>query len=166
MRDYKRDDARRYDDIRHFRELRLQDDERDRAEEVISDIYYRIIGESPEWSNLFGFTEAVDEIQDAFDLVRAAAKNAPASSPSASVAVPAEAMRLLESSMDNVLAWRLGEVARDAGNPERKDVGDLIDRGLILRRLLEEKGFRLIAIDALLGGTKSDLPSPPEAKEW
>jgi len=50
----------------------------------------------------------------------------------------------LTMTMDNVLAWRLGEVAREAGNPKRTDVGDLIDRGLILRRLLEEKGFYLI----------------------
>jgi hypothetical protein len=46
--------------------------------------------------------------------------------------------------MDNVLAWRLGEIASDAGDPQRKGVGDLIDRGLILRRLLEEKGFYII----------------------
>lgn len=50
----------------------------------------------------------------------------------------------LNELMDNVLAWRLGEVALEAGDPKRKDVGDLIDRGLILRRLLEEKGFYLV----------------------
>lgn len=50
-------------------------DERDAAEEAVSDIYYRITGRSPEWSNLFGFEQAIDEIQDAFDLVRAVAKS-------------------------------------------------------------------------------------------
>lgn len=49
----------------------------------------------------------------------------------------------LTASMDNVLAWRLGEIAREAGSIEREDVGDPIDRGLILRRLLEEKGFEI-----------------------
>ena len=53
----------------------------------------------------------------------------------------------LTPAMDNVLAWRLGEVARDAGNPNREGVGDLIDRGLILRRLLEEAGFELYETD-------------------
>ena len=53
----------------------------------------------------------------------------------------------LNEMMDNVHAWKLGEVAREAGNPKRKDVGDLIDRGLILRRLLEEKGFLLVLIE-------------------
>ena len=48
--------------------------ERDAAEEVISEIYFRIIGKSPEWSNLFGHTQAVEEIVDAFDMVRAHAK--------------------------------------------------------------------------------------------
>lgn len=52
--------------------------------------------------------------------------------------------KALDSGMDNVFAWRLGEIALDAGDPKRKDVGDLIDRGLILRRLLEEKGFLLV----------------------
>lgn len=50
-------------------------DERDAAEEAVSDIYYRITGRSPEWSNLFGFEHAIEEIQDAFDLVRAVAKS-------------------------------------------------------------------------------------------
>ena len=50
----------------------------------------------------------------------------------------------LTSAMDNRLAWSLGEVAAEAGNQDRTDVGDLIDRGLILRRLLEENGFLLV----------------------
>lgn len=50
----------------------------------------------------------------------------------------------LDSTMHNVLASRLGQIALDAGNPSRKDVGDNIDRGLILHRLLEEHGFMLV----------------------
>ena len=51
----------------------------------------------------------------------------------------------LDSNMDNILAWKLGEIALAVGSLDRVAVGDLIDRGLILRRLLEENGFILIA---------------------
>lgn len=55
----------------------------------------------------------------------------------------------LESSMDNVIASMLGRIATAAGDPSRTDVGDSIDRGLILRRLLEEAGLEIwIAGDA------------------
>jgi hypothetical protein len=46
--------------------------------------------------------------------------------------------------MDNVLAWRLGEIARKAGTADNSVAGDPIDRGLILLRLLNEAGFELI----------------------
>jgi hypothetical protein len=48
--------------------------------------------------------------------------------------------RPTNSAMNNVVAWRLGMIAHDAVN---HPAGDLIDRGLVLRRLLEERGFRL-----------------------
>lgn len=47
----------------------------------------------------------------------------------------------LDAAMDNALASHLGEIARDAGRSSRTDVGDTIDRGLILVRLLKERGF-------------------------
>jgi hypothetical protein len=47
--------------------------------------------------------------------------------------------------MPNTLAWRLGEIALAAGDPKRTDTGDMIDRGLILLRLLNEKGFSVSA---------------------
>ena len=50
----------------------------------------------------------------------------------------------LTAAMDNVLASRLGVIAKEAGQPKRIDVGDSIDRGLILRRLLDEAGFEII----------------------
>ena len=50
----------------------------------------------------------------------------------------------LTSLMDNVLARQLGEIAREAGSAKRNDVGDYIDRGLILRRLLQKQGFYLV----------------------
>lgn len=49
----------------------------------------------------------------------------------------------LDALMDNVLAWCLGEIALEAGRA-RPDVGDLIDRGLILLRLLNERGFDVV----------------------
>lgn len=45
-------------------------DERDFAEEVISQAYFLITGRSPEWSNLFGYPQALDEIDDAQRLLR------------------------------------------------------------------------------------------------
>lgn len=50
----------------------------------------------------------------------------------------------LDAGMDNVFASRLGQVARETMDPKQK-VGDSIDRGLILLRLLNEKGFDVIA---------------------
>ena len=52
--------------------------------------------------------------------------------------------RPLTAAMDNVTASKLGAIAIAAGDPKRNGVGDSIDRGLILRRLLEEGGFQLI----------------------
>ena len=49
----------------------------------------------------------------------------------------------LTSAMSNDAAYKLGLIACDAGG-RRDDVGDSIDRGLILRRLLEEGGFYLL----------------------
>ena len=45
----------------------------------------------------------------------------------------------LTPSMDNVLAWRLGEACRAA-----KPGGDLIDHGLSLLHALHEQGFDVI----------------------
>lgn len=36
--------------------------ERDIAEEALADMYHAAIGECPEWSNMFNFTDAVDEV--------------------------------------------------------------------------------------------------------
>lgn len=55
--------------------------------------------------------------------------------------------KALTASMDNVDAWRLGEIARRAGHPDRRDVGDPIDRGLILLRLLNECGYSVHRTD-------------------
>lgn len=49
-------------------------------------------------------------------------------------------MRRVTNAMDNVVAWRLGEIVRRASE---EPAGDYIDTGLILLRMLEEKNFVL-----------------------
>lgn len=49
----------------------------------------------------------------------------------------------LNASMDNVDAVKLGEIAVEVGT-QKEGIGDGIDRGLILRRRLEEEGFVLM----------------------
>lgn len=46
--------------------------ERDEAEEALSQTYFLVTGCSPEWSNLFGHAEALEEIEDALILLRKA----------------------------------------------------------------------------------------------
>ena len=58
-----------------------------------------------------------------------------------------EVSEMLNSAMDNTLAWRLGDIALKAGNPQLKGVGDYIDRGLILRKMFEEKGFAITQLN-------------------
>ena len=50
----------------------------------------------------------------------------------------------LTSLMDNVLAYRLGLTVKEINDYPKHKIGDEIDRGLVLRRILEEKGFYLI----------------------
>lgn len=50
-------------------------------------------------------------------------------------------IKSLNAAMDNLHAWRLGEIANKASNAPH---GDLIDTGLILTRLLEEKGYLIV----------------------
>lgn len=38
-------------------------DERDGAEQALSHAYYLLTGRSPEWSNLFGHKEALEEME-------------------------------------------------------------------------------------------------------
>jgi hypothetical protein len=52
--------------------------ERDDAQEAISHAYYLVTGRSPEWSNLFGYKEALEEIEDACYILRDAAKKSAA----------------------------------------------------------------------------------------
>lgn len=52
-------------------------------------------------------------------------------------------MKILTSGMSNNLAYTLGLIAREVGQLPPNIAGDEIDRGLILRRRLEEEGFTL-----------------------
>lgn len=54
--------------------------------------------------------------------------------------------RPLDAGMPNDDAFVLGCVARAAGHPGRSDVGDAIDRGLILARLLREYGYGVVRL--------------------
>lgn len=57
--------------------------------------------------------------------------------------------KILTASMDNLHASRLGQIAIAAGNPTRNDVGDAIDRGLILLSMLNAAGFVVHADDSV-----------------
>lgn len=52
-------------------------DERDAAEEALSQAYYIVIGRSPEWSNKFGHAQALEEIGDACEVLKQAARPSP-----------------------------------------------------------------------------------------
>lgn len=56
----------------------------------------------------------------------------------------------------NVEAWRLGEACRIAAADPR--CGDPIDRGLILLRELEAKGFGVVK---LVHNARDNQPQPP-----
>lgn len=49
-------------------------DERDAAEETVSQIYFLVTGRSPEWSNEFGHEQATEEIVEATTLLRDSVK--------------------------------------------------------------------------------------------
>lgn len=51
--------------------------ERDDAEEAMSQAYYIVTGRSPEWSNMFGYKEALEEIEDALSVLRQTIKPLP-----------------------------------------------------------------------------------------
>ena len=48
--------------------------ERDAAEEALSQAYFIVTGRSPEWSNLFGHEQALEDIGDACEVLRQSAR--------------------------------------------------------------------------------------------
>lgn len=57
----------------HEREMLKIIDKRDQAEEAMSQAYYLITGRSPEWSNKFGYPEALEDIGDVIAALKALA---------------------------------------------------------------------------------------------
>lgn len=59
---------------KHERECLEIIDQRDKAEEAMSQAYYIVTGRSPEWSNKFGYDEALEEIGDVVSVLKQAVK--------------------------------------------------------------------------------------------
>lgn len=53
---------------------------------------------------------------------------------------------ILTAAMDNLTAQKLGMVGYQLSEYPREKIGDEIDRGLVLRRLLEEAGFGVVRL--------------------
>lgn len=49
--------------------------ERDDAQEAMSQAYYLVTGRSPEWSNKFGYEQALEDIADAMSVLKRAARD-------------------------------------------------------------------------------------------
>jgi hypothetical protein len=56
----------------HERQMLEVIDQRDSAQEAFSQAYFLITGRSPEWSNMFGFAEALEDIDAAQQALRKA----------------------------------------------------------------------------------------------
>jgi hypothetical protein len=69
-------------------------DERDEAIEAVSQAYYLIVGRSPEWSNLFGVKQALEDIDDAQSILRETGRTAAAVHLQAEVAELVEGLRV------------------------------------------------------------------------
>lgn len=54
----------------HETEMLKVIDQRDAAEECVSDIFFKVTGQSPEWSNKFEFSDALEEIEDVATTLR------------------------------------------------------------------------------------------------
>ncbi len=61
--------AGKIDDLKDKDELHTID-QRDAAEDAISEVYNLVIGRAPEWSNLFGYSDAVAQIKFTLDRER------------------------------------------------------------------------------------------------
>ena len=72
--------------------------------------------------------------------------------------------KYLTSAMDNVLAHRLGIIARSPQLHDPINIGDEIDRGLILRRLLEQSGFGLVKLEKASTSTRLTQLAPDSLK--
>jgi hypothetical protein len=57
-------------DDRNERAMLQLIDERDAAEECLSQMYYIVTGNSPHWSNLFGHKEALEDVADVVSVLK------------------------------------------------------------------------------------------------
>jgi len=71
--------------------------ERDAAEEAMSQAYYLVTGNSPEWSNLFGYNEALEDIADGVSGLKQLVKRAQSA--------PVDLERVREASKRSSYAW-------------------------------------------------------------
>ncbi len=58
-----------------LKQLSVAVDERDAAEEAMAQAYYIVTGRSPEWSNQFGYEQALLEIAAAVRLLKSAVRD-------------------------------------------------------------------------------------------
>jgi hypothetical protein len=58
------------------RDLEQAISERDAAEECLSQMYYLVTGNSPEWSNKFGHEQALEDVADAMAALKSVARSA------------------------------------------------------------------------------------------
>lgn len=107
--------------------------ERDEAEEAMSQAYYLVTGRSPEWSNIFGYTEALEEISDAVALLKAVAKPTVSIVPTA-----AEVFAEWRDLVPGVSRIEMGDEASTDGTDWRplaeNVVGDILNPNLKGRR--------------------------------
>jgi len=80
------------DAIKTEKQLLKLVDERDEAEQALSQAYYQVTGKSPEWSNVFGHKQALEEIDEVVNLLKQALKNAESKSQLATQAAWDEAI--------------------------------------------------------------------------
>lgn len=76
-------------------------DQRDEAEQCIGKIYFKIIGRSPEWSNHFGYDDALQEIEEAIFILRDATPEATIELRNGATAERVKAIRSLYVRPDN-----------------------------------------------------------------
>jgi hypothetical protein len=80
-------------------------DERDDAQEALSRAYYLVTGRSPEWSNLFGAPECLEEIDDAQNVLRKSLSRIAALEAMVPKDIPPSVYKAVERVLDENSAW-------------------------------------------------------------
>lgn len=83
--------------------------ERDHAESTINSMFVAVMSEKPEWSNMYQFIDAVDEVEDFVSILKQRAESAEAALSAANekLKVPIKLPKkiYLKSSRGNVISW-------------------------------------------------------------